>query len=269
MELRQIGVVRSEIKTRKEMPTLGSPAAIELLPGFEAGLLRFEKHSHIWVLAWLDQAERDILQVTPRGVTDQGPEGLHGVFAVRSPARPNPIGLTACRVRNVEGRLIRVDRLDFIDGTPVLDLKPYFVTKDAIFSAVNSRIGLPATREALQESLLMQACNFHGEQCADLALGVRIVEDYRVRFHDMGEPERWRIAAPASRLCMVDALMGMTRTSLGRGMLKLHDTDSVKFFLEDGSAEYAISLEVPGDPQLVLRAPEQVLWELWTSSTTS
>ena len=85
------------------MPPLGAPAAVDLFPEFADGLLRFEKHSHIWVMAWLDGAERDVLQVTPRGVRDRGPDGLHGVFSVRSPARPNPIGLTAARVLRVEG----------------------------------------------------------------------------------------------------------------------------------------------------------------------
>ena len=141
MELKQVGIVRSEFRKRKQMPSLGAPASIELSPEFSDGLLRFEKHSHIWVLAWLDQAERDLLQVTPRGGSS-----LHGVFAVRSPVRPNPIGLTACRVVSVEGLRISVDRLDFLDGTPVIDIKPYFVTRDAIFSANNAQIGKPMSR---------------------------------------------------------------------------------------------------------------------------
>jgi tRNA-Thr(GGU) m(6)t(6)A37 methyltransferase TsaA len=152
------------------MPPLGAPATIELLPEFADGLLRLEKHSHIWVLAWLDQAERGLLQVTPRGVKDQSPEGLHGVFAVRSPVRPNSIGLTATRILRTRGASIDVDRLDFLDGTPVIDLKPYFVSRDVTFSATNEQLGRPASREAMRESLLFQARNFHGEQCTQLAL---------------------------------------------------------------------------------------------------
>ena len=86
--LKQIGVVRSAIANRKDLPPLGAPASVELFPEFADGLLHFEKHSHLWVMAWLDTAARDPLQVIPRGLKDQGEAGLHGVFAVRSPARP-------------------------------------------------------------------------------------------------------------------------------------------------------------------------------------
>jgi tRNA-Thr(GGU) m(6)t(6)A37 methyltransferase TsaA len=119
------------------MSVWGVPASVEIYSEFAAALHRIEKHSHLWVFAWLNNGrdERDVLQVTPRGVTDPGPEGLHGVFSVRSPARPNPIGLTVAKVLSRDGLTIHFDRLDFVDQTPVLDLKPYFVTRDLVFSA--------------------------------------------------------------------------------------------------------------------------------------
>jgi len=162
--VRPVGVVRSGVVDKKDMPSLGAPAAIELFEECAGGLLHFEKHSHIWVLAWLDGAARDALQVIPRGIGDPGPKGLHGVFALRSPARPNPIGLTAARVVGRQGRRIEVDRLDFTDGTPVIDLKPYFVTSDLFFSATNAQIGRPANRDALYEALILQGVQFHGPQ---------------------------------------------------------------------------------------------------------
>lgn len=209
------------------MPSLGARASVELFAGFADGLLRFEKHSHIWVMAWLDGAERDVLQVIPRGCRDRGASGLHGVFAVRSPARPNPIGLTATRVLGVEGTRIECERLDFQDGTPVLDIKPYFLSRDMIFSAANTAVGRPASAEALRESLIMQAENYHGELCEGLALAVRIVEDYRRRYHDLAEPERWAVEAPAGHPCVIDSLIGMTRASLGRRTLRLTDRPAV------------------------------------------
>ena len=135
VNLEQIGVVRNQVASRKEMTTLGVPSSVELLPAYTAGLLWIEKHTHLWVLTWLHTATRDAVQVTPRGIKDQGVEGLHGVFAVRSPTRPNPIGLTAARILRVSGNRIDFDRLDFIDGTPVIDLKPYFASTDAIAEA--------------------------------------------------------------------------------------------------------------------------------------
>lgn len=221
------------------MPVFGAPAVVEVFPEFAEGLLRIEKHSHIWVLAWLD-GERDLLQVTPRGVTDNT---LHGVFAVRSPARPNPIGLTAARVVSVRGLAIEVERLDFLDGTPVVDLKPYFVTRDAIFSATNAPIGRPADRDALRESLLIQAIQFHGERCPDLELAVAIVEEFRAEVLDFAEPNLWHIAVPTSRPHLVDAVMGITRATLGRGSLELHEDDAVAFRQGDQVWEYPLNAD--------------------------
>lgn len=260
MVLRQIGTVRSAIVERKLMPSLGAPAAIELLPAYADGLLRFEKHSYVWVLAWLDGAERDVLQVTPRGVADRSEGGLHGVFSVRSPARPNPIGLSAARVVRRQGLRIEVDRLDFADGTPVIDLKPYFVTRDMVFSATNVTIGKPTSAAALRESLLMQAANFHGECCRDAALAVRIAEHFRTRFFDLGEPERWNIEVPAGRTHLIDAWMGMTRTSLGHGTMRLSEGDEVVIRLAAGVAKYEIATSLSLDFEGVLHAPREELF---------
>lgn len=227
--VRPIGRVRSQFRQRKSMPPMGAPASVELLPEYARGLHRIEKHSHIWVLAWLDQAERDILEVTPRGVADRGPDGLHGVFAVRSPARPNPIGLTLARIVSVQGLRIDCERLDFLDGTPVVDLKPYFVTRDAAMAANNAPIGRPRSREALRDSLTIQAVNFHGEQCPDLALAVRVVEHFRATRFELGEPETWAVEVPLSRPCVVDAVMGMTRVTPGRGNLAFTSVEEIVF----------------------------------------
>lgn len=261
-QLRAIGVVRSEVRERKQMPPLGAPAAIELFPEFAPGLWRLEKHSHIWVLAWLHGAERDLLQVVPRGVRAEDPDALHGVFAVRSPVRPNPIGLTAARVVRVEGARIEVARLDFIDGTPVVDLKPYFVSRDLIFSASNVQIGRPASRENLRESLLEQAVNFHGELCADLAVAVRLMEHFRWEVLGGSDPDGLRAAAPWERGCLLDALMGMARVSPGRGTLSLLAGDRVRLELRGTVHEYELRARADRDAAAVLAAPDEALFEL-------
>jgi len=227
--LRPIGWVRSAVRERKSMPPLGAAASVELLPEFAGGLLRLEKHSHLWVLAWLDRAEREVLEVTPRGVADRGPAGLHGVFAVRSPARPNPIGLTLTRILAIRGLRIDCERLDFLDGTPVIDLKPYFVTRDAALAANNAPIGRPRDRDALRESLTLQAVNFHGELCSELALAVRVVEHFRATRFEMGEPDRWDVTVPLGRPCVVDAIIGMTRATPGRDSLAFAGAEEIVF----------------------------------------
>ena len=260
--LQAIGVVRSPVKERKQMPPLGVPAAIELFARYAPGLLHIEKHSHIWVLAWLDGAERDLLQVVPRGVRGEEPGALHGVFAVRSPARPNPIGLTATRVARVEGTRIEVARLDFIDGTPVVDIKPYFVTRDLIFAATNVQIGRPSSRASLRESLLEQALNFHGELCEELALGVRVLEHFRWEVLNLRDPQACRVALPFERGCLLDAFLGMTRVSPGRGTLTRLDGPYVRLQHADTTCLYEL-LAPPGlSPEAVLQAPEAILFRI-------
>lgn len=264
MELRPIGVVRCAVTDRKAMPPWGVPASIEVFEDFQAGLHRIEKHTHLWVLAWLDSppaghaaAERDVLQVTPRGVREAGEEGKHGVFAVRSPARPNPIGLTASRLLSLEGRTLHMERLDFLDGTPVVDLKPYFVTRDMIYSAAGRQIGAPASREALRESLTAQAVAFHGRLAPPLALGVRIVEHFRLTHYALNDPPSWRVEAPLADAILLDALLGITRTSPGRGDLLLHQENLVRLNL---TAEYVPANVLPGDANEVLAAPDDELF---------
>jgi tRNA-Thr(GGU) m(6)t(6)A37 methyltransferase TsaA len=265
MNLRPVGVVHSAIRERKQMPAWGAPASVEVFAAFEPGLLRIEKHSHLWVLAWLDQTgsrdageERAVLRVTPRGVTDPGPEGLHGVFAVRSPARPNPIGLTAARVLRQEGRVLHLDRLDFLDGTPVIDLKPYFITRDLIFSANGRQVGSPRSREDLRESLTAQAVQFHGRLTADLAVGIRVVEHYRFTFHEMNDVEHWSITAPLDRPEVVDALLGLTRATPGRGNLHFGSSNTV----EINGAEYCLQPAAGRSPEETLALPDGVLFQV-------
>lgn len=96
---------------------------IEVLPEFEEGLLDVEGFSHLFVIWVFDRAEGFALTGVPP--TDDRP---HGVFATRSPRRPNPLGLTVVRLLGREGRRLRVAGLDMLDGTPVLDLKPYLTS---------------------------------------------------------------------------------------------------------------------------------------------
>jgi len=98
------------------------PARILLDPSLTDGLLGLEPGSDVVVLYYLHCSTGYELQVHPRGNPDRP---LRGVFATRSPRRPNPIGVTTARVRRIEGNVIEVVGLDALDGSPVLDLKPY------------------------------------------------------------------------------------------------------------------------------------------------
>jgi len=122
---RAIGFVRSPYSETKQIPKgLGAQheaeGTLELLPEFEAGLLDIEGFSHLFVL-WEFDRSTDFDLVASPPCDDRS----HGVFATRSPRRPNPIGLTVVRLLGREGCALRVRGLDMLDGTPILDIKPY------------------------------------------------------------------------------------------------------------------------------------------------
>ena len=123
--LRPIGVVRSELKERKGAPRGvedGAPDAwIDIEPWAREALHGIGVGDRAIVLTWLHEARRDTLQVYPRG---DRTNGLHGVFATRSPDRPNPVGLHPVTVHAIEDGRIRVGPIEAIDGTPVIDIKP-------------------------------------------------------------------------------------------------------------------------------------------------
>ena len=122
---RPIGFVRSPYTEAKEIPKgLGAKhdvdGVLEILPEFETGLTDIDGFSHLLVLWVFHHSEGFELLGTPP--SDDRP---HGVFATRSPRRPNPIGLTSVELLRREGRLLHVRGVDMLDGTPILDIKPY------------------------------------------------------------------------------------------------------------------------------------------------
>jgi tRNA-Thr(GGU) m(6)t(6)A37 methyltransferase TsaA len=123
--LRPIGVIRSTLTSRKNAPRQGfddAPDAwLEVRAWAAKGLYRIQPGDQIIVLTWLHRAARDVLQVHPPAVPGRP---LMGVFATRSPDRPNPIGLHPVVVRTVDGRRLRIGPIEAIDGTPVIDIKP-------------------------------------------------------------------------------------------------------------------------------------------------
>ena len=122
---RPIGYVSSPYKNASEVPKgLGAEhqaeGVLKILPEYEAGLLDIEGFSHLFVIWEFDRSGGFELTGTPP--SDNRP---HGVFATRSPYRPNPIGLTVVELLRRDGADLHVRGVDMLDGTPILDIKPY------------------------------------------------------------------------------------------------------------------------------------------------
>ncbi|KQT52812.1 MULTISPECIES: tRNA (N6-threonylcarbamoyladenosine(37)-N6)-methyltransferase TrmO [unclassified Aureimonas] len=129
-----IGRVRSFHRSRAECPKnlreareRGGPAHVEIAEAFRPALAGLAAGQAVHLLTWLDGARRDLALQTPRHSAEP-----RGTFALRSPVRPNPIGLHLVRITtlDIEAGLVGIDAIDVLDGTPLLDIKPYFESVD-------------------------------------------------------------------------------------------------------------------------------------------
>ena len=122
--IRPIGFIRSDLKSRDRAPRQGSEGApdawLEVNPSFAEGLRDVVVGQQIMLITWLHKAHRKTLKVHPRGDINSP---LSGVFATRSPDRPNPLGLHRVTVREMVGNRLRIEPIEAIDGTPVADIK--------------------------------------------------------------------------------------------------------------------------------------------------
>ena len=123
-KLQFIGVLHGDITSRGDAPKNFDEServgTLEIYPEYSDGLDGISAGQTIVVLFWLHQAARDLLKVYPRGDRSKG---LRGVFATRSPVRPNPIAISELKVKAIHGNQLEVSGLDILDGTPILDIK--------------------------------------------------------------------------------------------------------------------------------------------------
>jgi tRNA-Thr(GGU) m(6)t(6)A37 methyltransferase TsaA len=125
VEYQTIGLIHSPFKDIKDMPiqTVGASGiqgTVEVFPAFIEGLQDLKGFSHIFLLYHFHQIRKSALVVTP--FLDSQPRG---VFATRAPKRPNPIGLSVVKLFSIEKNIIHIENVDILDGTPLLDIKPY------------------------------------------------------------------------------------------------------------------------------------------------
>ena len=129
--LEPIGVIHSELVSRENAPRQGYEGApeawLEIDPAFEEALHLLSVGDAVIILTWFHQADRTALQVHPRNMPDTP---LTGVFATRSPDRPNPIGLHRVTILEIDGLRLKIAPIEAIDGTPVIDIKPVLGRSD-------------------------------------------------------------------------------------------------------------------------------------------
>lgn len=135
--LMPIGIIHSPFTQINGTPiqpayAKGIEGRVEVFPDYTEGLRDIEGFERIWLLYWFDRAAPSRLLVVPFLDTIE-----HGLFATRAPCRPNPIGLSCVRVREVKGNRIVIEGVDILDGTPLLDIKPYVPISDSFPKSAN------------------------------------------------------------------------------------------------------------------------------------
>jgi tRNA-Thr(GGU) m(6)t(6)A37 methyltransferase TsaA len=257
--LRVVGHVRSPWRTAAEVPVQGAEAVVEVLPGYEAALDGIERSSHLVVLAWLHLADRDVLVSRPRKLDPCAPPC--GVFASRSPVRPNPISLCVVRLVRREGLRLVVDPLDLVDGTPVVDLKSYGPGMDGVFSArIRRRIGPWALGdERLPAFLGSELANHLGDAAsapeARVALAAVFVAVRRYGVDARDEALRVTV----NRLGVAtDALMGLTGATFASGRLAASPGDGPLRFEFRLGDDVLVLEEHPGTRDLLDDPPRWV-----------
>lgn len=205
INLSPVGYVLSPVEEPWDMPLGGKDAIIEVMPEYVEALQGLEENSNIWVLSWFHKAPRDMLKAKPGKVNPELPE--YGVFALRSYARPNPIGLSLVKLERVDGHKVYVRGLDAVGGTPVLDIKPYF-ENDTIFSPLTPYIK-GKSREMRQGMIRKHALVHHGEECLDMLIGVRMAAIAEDHFGQLNCSDL--LVKVQGSPCLADTIQGVSR----------------------------------------------------------
>lgn len=205
INLNPIGYVTSLYQDPNNMPIHGKTATITVSEEYKSALLHIEQNSHLWILSWFHQANRSVLQTSPNRIDPNLP--TFGVFGLRSPNRPNPIALSLVKLLKVEGNTLYLENFDAIDGTPILDIKPYF-EKDIIFSPTTPDIR-PVNKKMKLEWFTMEAANHHQENCISSIIAVRMAVIADFYFGKIASPSL-KLHVSGSK-CFIDVLQGLTR----------------------------------------------------------
>lgn len=237
--IKPVGIVHTGVSDPRQMPLQGVPGSIEFLEEFENALLGIERNTHLCIFSWFHEADRNVLRSSPVKINPGGE--VLGVFTLRTANRPNPVAFTVARISRVEGRTVFFDRLDMIDGTPVLDIKPYSAGWDSVFSARDHHSAMIPARMGQSEGIaqfIREASNYHGECCRGCMIAASACYD-AMKELDCSIRDV-RVEAPGSLDgCILDAVIGITKATPGTRRLMLKDSGSL--VLKNGAKAVEIS----------------------------
>ncbi len=206
INLKPVAIVVGDFKDIHDVTVFGtSISKIEVFDEWKDCMINMEEHSHFWILSWMHLADRSVKKTLPRVSTDAKSE--FGVFGLRAFSRPNPIGLSLVELLKKEGNTLIVSGLDLIDGTPILDIKPYF-EPDTIFSPKSPYLR-PEDPDMRMRKVFKDAINHHKEKCRDLFIACRMALVCEEKFKALNISDL--IVYVRGTRCLADSIQGITR----------------------------------------------------------
>jgi hypothetical protein len=208
-------------------------------------------------MGWFHEARRDILRVVPRINAELGE---YGVFGLRAFSRPNPIGLTVVKLVGIEDNILTVDDLDFINGTPIIDIKPYY-EQDIVFSPGTPYIK-PRESKMLEEMLFKAALKHHQEKCDQLVLAVKMCMAAEEIFGHL-QAQNLKVHVEGS-LCLADVIQGLCNARLANPerFSFEHNPDKAISYWENNHRRAAISPSPATSLCLLQAQPYQALFDI-------
>jgi len=228
MEFQVVGLVHSPINDPKQMPKIGVPATVEILPEYVSSFQGIERSSHLVIIGWRGPTQPTELQedaAEARNVeTHMGRRKFDRTMV------PNSLILCVSRLTGRVDGVLQLDRLDMVDGTAIIDVKPYSPLRGGAFSARTAGEGVLPDRPTMPTlgEMLIAAEYFHGERCLGIVLGARLMQ------HVI---DAWGIEPRDPRLrvwtgddgCLTDAIQAISGATIGNRRLKTPGGRSYRF----------------------------------------
>jgi len=207
MDLKPVGKVIEGFQTLHETHLFErNVSKILIFEEFYDAMFLMERNSYFWILSWMHVSDRQVLRASPKWIEKMTVE--FGVFGLRSPSRPNPIGLTLVQLIAKNDHVLTVLGLDLLINTPILDIKPYTDT-DAVFSP-NAPYLRPKDEKLRTQRMLIDAINFHREDCLDLQIALRMSMIAENTFFTLTS-DNLLVEVIGSK-CLLDTIQGLTRS---------------------------------------------------------
>jgi len=256
-KINPIGVVHSAISETSKMPKDGiSEAKIEIFEKYLPAMHGLEKFSHIYLMCFFHKSDRSLLRIDPQKVHFRYAnceDAPLGVFSGRSPARPNPIALTVVKIKAIQGREIEVEHCDAVDGTPVVDIKPY---NGGIDRFMNLSIPSNAPKKLDMKLRWVERIitNVTGSSDAAAKIIAKIFVDAFDRGYVYTDKNVWLVVSNIPRL--IDSALFLADATFSSGRLMVINEKDFKITFIRGSASLKYRLAAEGGIDEIIAGKE-------------